>query len=102
MNLTMMCYYRSSCLEFPVVLVGCQVEGCSRLLHHICQGEYEILNGIDFDRGSGRFVAIVSTSWGGESEVSKDMGDSTVAKKIELEEDEEYVEGQCLGVAVKR
>ena len=50
-NLTLVCSYRSSCLDFSVALVECQVEGCSRRLHHVCWGEYMLLNGFDFDGG---------------------------------------------------
>ena len=42
---------RPSCLGFPVTLVYFQVNGCSRHLYRVCQGEYELLNGIDFDKG---------------------------------------------------
>ena len=47
----MLCSCRSSCLGFPVALVNCQVEGCLRRLHHVCQGEYELLNCINRDGG---------------------------------------------------
>ena len=30
-------------------LVEYQVEGCPYLLHHLCQGDYETLNDINFD-----------------------------------------------------
>ena len=32
-------------------LVCCQWEGFSKILGQFCQGEYELLNGIDFDKG---------------------------------------------------
>ena len=50
-NLTLVCSYRSSCLDFSVALVECQVEGCSRRLHRVCWGEYMLLKGFDFDGG---------------------------------------------------
>ena len=45
----MVCSYRSSCLDLPVALVGFQMEGCPSRLNQVCQGEYVLLNDIDFD-----------------------------------------------------
>ena len=44
-----MCYYHYSCIELIVALVNFQVGVCNLRLHHDCQGEYVILNDIDFD-----------------------------------------------------
>ena len=56
-NLTMMCSYRSTCREFPVALVGFQMEDCLQILHHVCQRENDILNSIDFDWGGGGYLS---------------------------------------------
>ena len=54
-NPTMVCSYHSSCIDLPVALVGFQVDGCPSRLNHVCQGEYVLLNYIDFD-GSDRNI----------------------------------------------
>ena len=48
-NPTMVCSCRYSCFDLLVALVDCQVEVCPSRLHHICQGEYVVLNHIAFD-----------------------------------------------------
>ena len=40
------CY---SCIDLPMALVDCQVEGCPLRFHHFCHGEYVVLNDIDFE-----------------------------------------------------
>ena len=45
----MVCSYGSYCLDLPVALVDCRVEGCPSCLHQICQGGFVVLNYIDFD-----------------------------------------------------
>ena len=50
-NMTMVRYYRSSCIDLPVALVGCQVEGRPSRLNQFCQGEYVIFYDIDFEVG---------------------------------------------------
>ena len=91
--------YRSSCLDLPVALVDCQVEGCPSRLHHICQGGYVVLNYIDFDRGERKICrdCVDKLRVGGKSETLKKVGDSTVYGKDKSEEDEEEVERTVIG-----
>ena len=75
-----MCSYRSTCLELTVALVDCNMEDCSSRLRHIFQGEYVVLNDIDFD-GAGREIYhdCVDKLRGREkSETLKKVGESTV------------------------
>ena len=76
----MVCSYRSSCIDLPVALVDCQVEGFHLILHHICQGDYVILNDIDYDGAEWNiFRNCVDKLQGrGKSEKLKKAGDSTV------------------------
>ena len=46
-----MCSFHYYCLDLSVALVDFQVEGWTLRLHHVYQGEYVILNYIDFDGG---------------------------------------------------
>ena len=46
-NLTIICSYRSSCIDLPVALVDCMVEGCVSRLHHVCKGGYVAMHDID-------------------------------------------------------
>ena len=39
-NPKMVCSYRSSCLDLPVVLVDCYMNGCELRLYHVCHGGY--------------------------------------------------------------
>ena len=48
-NTIMVCSYRYSCLDLPMVLFDCQVESFPYRLYHVCKGEYVLLNHIDFD-----------------------------------------------------
>ena len=98
------CSYRSSCLYLPVVLVDCQVEGHPLRSHHICQGEYVVLNDIDFDGAERKiFRDCVDAIQGkGKSETLKKVGDSTVYGTDESEEDKEKWRGKCLEEAVMR
>ena len=48
-NLTMVCYYGSSCIDLPMALVDCHMEGCASRLHHVCQGGYVDMHEIDLD-----------------------------------------------------
>ena len=50
-NPTLVCSYRSSCIDLPVELFDCQVEGRTLCLYRVFQGGYVILNGIDFEGG---------------------------------------------------
>ena len=43
----MVCSYRSSCLDLPVALVDCMVEGCVSRLYQVCQGGYVDMHYID-------------------------------------------------------
>ena len=89
-NPTMVCSYHYSCLDLPVALVDCQVEGCPLRLHRDCQGEYVILNNIDFDGVERKiFCDCVDKIRGrGKSETLKKVGDSTVYGTEESEEGE--------------
>ena len=98
-NPTMVCYYRYSCLDLPVVLVGLQVEGCLLSLYNVYQGGYVAMNEIHFD-GVGWKICrdFVDKILGrGKSETLKKVGDSTVYGTDESEEGEEEVEGTVLG-----
>ena len=79
-NTMMVCSCRYSCLELPVALVDCQVEVCPLRLNHICQGEYVLLNDIDFYRVERNiFRDCVDKILGQiKSETSKKVGDSIV------------------------
>ena len=89
-NPMMVCYYRSSCLYLPVALVDCQVEGCPSCLHHFCQGEGVLLNYIDFDRSERKIFrdCVDELRVWGKSETLKKVGDSTMYRTDESEEDE--------------
>ena len=50
-NQTMVFSYCSSCLDLPMSLVYCRVEGFPLRLHHICEGGYVILYDIYFEGG---------------------------------------------------
>ena len=56
MNMTMVCSYRYFCLELPLKIVDCQVEGLPLILHRVCQGEYVILYDIDFEGGERKIL----------------------------------------------
>ena len=45
----MVCSYRYYCLDLPVALVDYQAEGCPSRFHHVFQGEYVLLNDIEYD-----------------------------------------------------
>ena len=76
----MVCSYHFSCLELPVALVGCQVEGCPSRLYHVCQGESVLLNYIDFGGAEWKICRdCVHEIWGrGKSEKLKKVGYSTL------------------------
>ena len=52
-------------------------------MHHVCQGEYVILNDIDFDKAEQNICCnCVDDLWGqGKSEKLNKMGDSTLYGK---------------------
>ena len=50
-NPTMVCPCRSYFLDLPLDVVDFIVEGCHKRLHYVFQGEYVLLNHIDFDGG---------------------------------------------------
>ena len=39
--------YHSSCINLPVALVDCQVEGCAARLYHVYQGEHVAMHDIN-------------------------------------------------------
>ena len=64
----MVCSYRSSCLDLPVVLVDFQMKGCDSCFHHVCQGGYVAMHEIDLDREELKvFVVNVLMSFGWEA-----------------------------------
>ena len=86
-NPTMVCSYRSSCLDLHVALVDFQVEGCPSRLHHVCQGEYVAMNDINIDGGGKKIYrnCVDEIRGHGKSETLKNMGDSTVYGKYKSE-----------------
>ena len=87
---TMVCSYHSSCIDLPVALVDFQTEGSPSRFHHVCQGEYVILNYIDFDGAEQKIYCDCVDKIRGRvnPETLKKMGDSTVYGTGESEEDE--------------
>ena len=89
-NPMMVCYYRSSCLYLPVALVDFQVDSFSLRLHHVFKEGYAVLNDIYFD-GSEKKICCGCVDelrvWG-KSETLKKVGDSTLYRTDESEEDE--------------
>ena len=83
-NPTMVCSYRSYCLDLPVALVDCQMEVFPSHSHHLCQGGYVILYDIDFEGGERKICrdCVDELGRGGRSENSKEVGDSTVYKAV--------------------
>ena len=64
-------------------------------MHHVCQGEYILLNYIGFD-GAERKICrnfVDKLRGRGKSETFNKVGDSTLYGMDELEEDEEEVGG---------
>ena len=98
-NPTMVCSYRSSCLDLPVTVVDFQVEGCPSILKHIYQGGYVAMNEIDLDGGERKIFCDCVDGIRGQvkSETLKKVGDSTMYGTDGSEEDEEEVEGTVLG-----
>ena len=91
----MVCSYRSSCLDLPVVLVDCHMKGCESRFHHVCQGGYVDMHAVDLDRAEFKICHnCVDEIWmGGKPKKLKMVQHSTVYRTYELEEDEEEVEG---------
>ena len=93
-NPKMVCYYRSYCLDLPVVLVDCQMKGCELRLYHICQGGYVAMHVIDLD-GAERNIChnFVDELWmGGKPKKLKMVQHSTVYRTDESEKDKKEVE----------
>ena len=82
-----------------MALVDCHVEGCPSHLHRICQGECVLLKYIDFEIGGRKIYCDCVDKLGreGKSDKMKKVGYFTAYGTIELEEDEEKVEGEVLG-----
>ena len=95
----MVCSYSSSCLDLPVTLVDCWVEGLPLRLRHVYQGGYVVLNYIDSDRVEQNICRdyIDDLQGRGKSETLKKLVDSTVYGTDESEEDTEEVEGAVIG-----
>ena len=82
-NPTIVCSYRSSCLDLPVALVGFQVEGLPLRLYHICHGGYVLLNYIDFG-GAEQMICrncVDEIRGQGKSETLNNVGGSTMYRK---------------------
>ena len=95
----MVCFYHYSCLDLPAALVDYQVEGCSLRLHHVCRGEYVLLNHIGFD-GAERDIfryCVDKLQERDKSETLKKVGYSTMYGTDESENEEEEVDGTVLG-----
>ena len=86
MNLTMVYSYRSSYIYLPVALVDFQVEVLPSRLYHVCQGEYVLLNDIDFEWGERKICRDCVDEVGGGRKLDKlkKVGDITVYKTVEL------------------
>ena len=82
----MVCSYHSSCLDLPVALVDCQVGGYPPRLYHVCQGEYVLLNYINFDGGEWNIFRVFfdNLGRGGKSYQLKKLRDSTVSGTVGL------------------
>ena len=77
--------YCSSCLNLPVALVDCQMEGCASRLHHFYQGKYVAMHDIDLD-GTERKIfrnCVDELRVGGKPEKLKKVGHSTVYRADE-------------------
>ena len=94
-----MCSYCYSCLDLPVALAGCQMEGCPSRLYHVWQGGYVAMNEMDLDGGERKIFRYCIDDIQGQdnSEILKKVRDSTVYGTDESEEDEEEAEGTVLG-----
>ena len=97
-NPMMACSCRSYCLDLPVVLVDFRVEGCPLRLHRVCQGDYVVLDCIDFEVGERNICpdCVDKLRFRGGSAKLKKVGDSTVSRTDKLEEYKEEVEGTVL------
>ena len=80
MNPTMVCSYRSSCLDLPVALFDCRAEGCPSRLHHVYQGGYVPMNEINLDGGDTKICrdCVDKIQGQGKSDALKNLGYSTV------------------------
>ena len=87
-NPTMVCSYRSYCLDLPVALVCCQMKGCESRFHHVCQGDYMAMHKIDLDGADLNICRdCVDKLWmGGKPRKLKKVQHSTVYRTDELGE----------------
>ena len=87
-NPKIVCSYRSSCLDLPMALVGCQMKGCGLRLHHVYQGGYGAVHEIDLDGAELKICRnFVDELWiGGKPEKWKKVQHSTVYITEKLEE----------------
>ena len=72
-------------------LVDFQMEVCESCLHHICQGEYVAMHGIDLDGAEQNIFrnCVDELRMGGKPDKLKNVGHSTVYRTDKSEEDEE-------------
>ena len=85
----MLCYYRSYCLELPVALVDCHMQGCELCLHHVFQGEYVAMQEIYLDGAEWKICQnFVDELWmGGKPEKLKNVQHSNVYKTYESDDE---------------
>ena len=85
----MVCSYRYSCLDLPVVLFDCQGEGCTSHLHHVCQGEYVAMHDIDPDETEPKIChdCVDEIRMEGKTDKLKKVEHNTVYRTEESDED---------------
>ena len=73
----------SYCIELPVALVACKVEGCPLHLYQVCEGGYVALNHIDFGGAERKSCCncVEEIQGQGKSDILKKVGDSTMYGK---------------------
>ena len=73
-----------------MALVDCQAEVCESRLNHICHREYVAIHGIEIDRAEQKICSdCVDKIWiGGKPEKFNKMGQSTMYKTEDSEEEE--------------
>ena len=87
----MVCSYRSYFIKLLVVLIYFQVKGYPLRFNHVCQGEYVVLNDIDFDRAERNICrdCVDELRGGGKYYTLKKVGDRNMYRADKSKEDEE-------------
>ena len=72
----MVCSYCHSFLDLPIVIVDCNMEGCTSRLYHICQGQYVAMHKIDLEGAEQKiYPDCVDELWmGGKTDKLKKVG----------------------------